>query len=158
MLKAKWVCLINYFYFFLYKKMSIGTLLTYSTVCICVLILRYQHTDLPKVEYEATALTSTATARYSVFKKLFAPENKMPTRTSSNLVKWLTSVCIICIASICFILNRAMLNHWYMILLLNVLAILLVISIVIIWCQPQISNINTFKVNFDFFGGNQSHF
>ena len=130
--------------------MSIGTLLTYSTVCICVLILRYQHTDLPKVENEVTALTSTATARYSALKKLFAPENKMPTRTSSNLVKWLTSVCIICIASICFILTRAMLNHWYMILLLNVLAILLVISIVIIWCQPQISNITTFKVNFDF--------
>ena len=130
--------------------MSIGTLLAYSTVCVCVLVLRYKPADHVE-ENETNTVESVSTTRYTAFKILFTPDNKKPTRTTSKLVNWLTCECIICIIGICFILTRTMLSHWYMILLLTVLTVILVISMVIIWCQPQISNITTFKVNFEFF-------
>ena len=79
-------------------------------------------------------------------KSLFVPKYKHPTQATSKLVNWLTFECIFCIVVICLILSKIKLTHWYIIVIMSSLSFKLLMSMVIIWCQPQVSNINTFKI------------
>ena len=84
----------------------------------------------------------------SICQKLFRPKLKQPTVFSSTLVNGLTFLSILCIIIASFLLSKANMQSWYAILILVVVLIFLVPSIFIIWCQPQVTNIDTFKVRF----------
>lgn len=129
--------------------MSIGTLMAYTLVSICVLILRYRSTD-EKIHIQAqqnkmyTFLFGHS--EESFFKRLFLPKDKVTTSAVSHLVNTITMITLIEIVAICVLISKVGLNEIYSIVIVSVLVFHILISSFIIWRQPQVSNITTFKV------------
>ncbi|KAH0616168.1 hypothetical protein JD844_027091 [Phrynosoma platyrhinos] len=139
----------------LVDMMSIGTLLAYSLVAACVLILRYQPSlnyEQPKYSAEKEALAGserecTSESQISMIpghsfslQTLINPSS-LPTEQSATMVKLLVGVLglLVCGLSILttyrihFIAN---LELWSICLLVT-LSVLFVIIILVIWRQPQ---------------------
>ncbi|XP_051824386.1 cationic amino acid transporter 3 [Antechinus flavipes] len=139
--------------------MSIGTLLAYSLVAVCVLILRYQPDELvqPKVdqavelqwpqedkeepESENEALT---------FRRLLCPSHSTPTQLSGHIVYATVSILAVVITVLCVVLA-----HWSeellagkltWVTLSTLLLVLVFVSTAIIWKQPQSQSHLHFKV------------
>ncbi|NXN23003.1 CTR3 protein, partial [Nycticryphes semicollaris] len=147
--------------------MSIGTLLAYSLVAVCVLILRYQSGQLnsPKAtemlelngnEEERVIMNPTTTSAQQKetlsLATLFNPCSDIPTKLSGHVVY----ICVLVIATmivvICVVLTlkiNALKNGsigWIMAIVL--LLVPLLIPTIIVWRQPQ-SNVRlNFKVPF----------
>ncbi|XP_067853175.1 high affinity cationic amino acid transporter 1-like isoform X2 [Heptranchias perlo] len=146
--------------------MSIGTLLAYSLVAACVLILRYQPYQLLKCDlYEMTpfgenksSLTSQinstdyqAEEKTSVtLKLLFYPENKTPTKCSGLIIYISVGILSIVLTCICVILAtsyKELFNgHALWLTLLVMLCLLAAVITFVIWKQPQSDVSLTFKV------------
>nr|XP_048719167.1 cationic amino acid transporter 3 isoform X2 [Caretta caretta] len=149
--------------------MSIGTLLAYSLVSVCVLILRYQLDQLsspkglemvelngneeekaimnPSVSDSQAALQEGFTCRC-----LFNPRSKTPTSLSGKIVYVSTAALALCITILCLLLAQGMDDllegsvGW--ILGCMVLLVLILLSTIIVWRQPQSNTRLTFKVPF----------
>ncbi|GAA6225694.1 cationic amino acid transporter 3-like [Lates japonicus] len=153
--------------------MSIGTLLAYSLVAICVLILRYQPGTLNSssqteklvelvegekvavsggdsgdeygMEMEETPLRETFTA-----KLLFCPSGKIPTQTSGNIVYATTAIISVLITILCTILANYLPElldgHAAVLVPCVILTLLCSVCVVIIWRQPESKEALTFKV------------
>ncbi|XP_074003296.1 cationic amino acid transporter 3 [Numenius arquata] len=147
--------------------MSIGTLLAYSLVAVCVLILRYQSGQLnsPKAtemlelngnEEERVIMNpTTASAQQKEtlsLATLFNPPSDTPTKLSGCIVYICVSVIAALITVICVVLTlkiNALKNAsvgWIVALVLLLVALL--IPTVIIWRQPQSNARLNFKVPF----------
>ena len=122
--------------------MSIGTLMAYTMVSLCVLILRYRF-EAPSEENSCFTSTNGVT----LVQKFFKSKNTQPTNFSSRLVNWLSVACVFYIISLCLILSKADVTKWYSLAIICILMIMLAFFAVLIWRQPQNSNITTFKVN-----------
>ncbi|XP_034297625.1 cationic amino acid transporter 3 [Pantherophis guttatus] len=151
----------------LVNLMSIGTLLAYSLVAICVLILRYQpellrfSKDLEMLEIngseeEKMTINSTVGDNQNAFKEkftcrsLFFPSEDIPTHVSGRIVYISTTVVAVTITALCGILahKRAALqvgSVGWVIACVILLGILLA-GTVIIWRQPESKTHLTFKV------------
>lgn len=149
--------------------MSIGTLLAYSLVAVCVLILRYQSEQLnsPKAmemlelngnEEERVvmnpniAATGTKQKETLSFAALFSPSADTPTALSGRIVYVCASIMAALVTAICVVLtvgaNALKEGSEVCILGLVVLLVALLIVTIIIWRQPQ-SNVRlNFKVPF----------
>ncbi|MEQ2194281.1 hypothetical protein XENOCAPTIV_026668 [Xenoophorus captivus] len=159
--------------------MSIGTLLAYSLVAICVLILRYQPGNLNSssqmeklvelvegekvavsggdsgdeygMETEDRPLQETFTA-----KLLFSPSGKCPTKTSGMIVYATTAIISVLITILCVILANCLpqllAGDVCVISPCVLLALLCFVCIVIIWRQPESKEALTFKVRYLLFG------
>lgn len=149
--------------------MSIGTLLAYSLVAVCVLILRYQSEQLnsPKAmemlelngnEEERVvmnpniAATGTKQKETLSFAALFSPSADTPTALSGRIVYVCASIMAVLVTAICVVLtvgaNALKEGSEVCILVLVVLLVFLLIVTIIIWRQPQ-SNVRlNFKVPF----------
>ncbi|KAK5614305.1 Cationic amino acid transporter 3 [Crenichthys baileyi] len=159
----------------LVNLMSIGTLLAYSLVAICVLILRYQPGNLNSssqteklvelvegekvavsggdsgdeygMETEDRPLQETFTA-----KLLFSPSGKCPTKTSGTIVYATTAIISVLITVLCVILANCLpqllAGDVCFVTPCVLLALLCVVCIVIIWRQPESKEALTFKVPF----------
>uniref|UniRef100_A0A8V0Z091 Solute carrier family 7 member 3 n=1 Tax=Gallus gallus TaxID=9031 RepID=A0A8V0Z091_CHICK len=149
--------------------MSIGTLLAYSLVAVCVLILRYQSEQLnsPKAmemlelngnEEERVvmnpniAATGTKQKETLSFAALFSPSADTPTALSGRIVYVCASIMAALVTAICVVLtvgaNALKEGSEVCILGLVVLLVFLLIVTIIIWRQPQ-SNVRlNFKVPF----------
>ncbi|NWU24950.1 CTR3 protein, partial [Dyaphorophyia castanea] len=149
--------------------MSIGTLLAYSLVAVCVLILRYQPRQLnsPQAmemlelngnEEERVIMNPTITAASAQHKEtlslamLFNPPGDTPTALSGRIVYFCVAVIAALITVICVVLslNVAALkdaNVGYVVALVLLLVALLILTI-IIWRQPQSNARLNFKVPF----------
>jgi amino acid transporter len=127
----------------LVEMLSIGTLMAYTLVSVCVLTLRYrfEEDDLTNVSPGGEVIEDD-----SLLKKWFAPSNKLPTRTTAKFVNWLTFVCILDIIVICCIISKIGLRHWYVCLIVAVLSVGLIFFTCVIWLQPQVANITSFKI------------
>ncbi|NWS76824.1 CTR3 protein, partial [Crotophaga sulcirostris] len=149
--------------------MSMGTLLAYSLVAVCVLILRYQPGQLnsPKAmemvelngnEEERVIMNPAITAASAQQKEtlslvtLFNPPGDTPTALSGRIVYICVSVIATLITVICVVLTLKVTAlkdanvGW--ILALVLLLVTLLIPIIIVWRQPQ-SNVRlNFKVPF----------
>ncbi|XP_042354662.1 cationic amino acid transporter 3a [Plectropomus leopardus] len=153
--------------------MSIGTLLAYSLVAICVLILRYQPGSLSSssqteklvelvegemiavsggdsgdehgMETEERLLRETFTA-----KLLFCPSGKTPTQTSGHIVYATTAIISIFITVLCvFLANylpELLAGHAAVVAPCVILTLLCVVCVIIIWRQPESKEALTFKV------------
>jgi amino acid transporter len=127
----------------LVEMLSIGTLMAYTLVSVCVLTLRYrfEEDDLKNKSPGGEVIEDD-----SLLKKWFAPSSKLPTRATAKFVNWLTLLCILDIIAISFIVSKIGLKQWYLILIVSVLAAGFFFFSVVIWLQPQVANITTFKV------------
>ncbi|XP_022076728.1 cationic amino acid transporter 3a [Acanthochromis polyacanthus] len=153
--------------------MSIGTLLAYSLVAICVLILRYQPGTLSSssqteklvelvegekvavsggdsgdeygMEMDEKPLRETFTA-----KLLFCPSGKIPTQTSGNIVYATTAIISIFIIILCVILanclDQLLSGHAGVMVPCIILTLLCGVCVIIIWRQPESKEALTFKV------------
>ncbi|NWU60196.1 CTR3 protein, partial [Pterocles burchelli] len=149
--------------------MSIGTLLAYSLVAVCVLILRYQsrQLDSPKAmemlelngnEEERVIMNPAVTTASSQQKEtlslatLFNPPTDTPTALSGRIVYACVSVIATLITVICVVLTcqvTALKNAsvgWITALVLLLVALL--VPTIIVWRQPQSNQRLNFKVPF----------
>ncbi|XP_064374459.1 cationic amino acid transporter 3 [Dromaius novaehollandiae] len=150
--------------------MSIGTLLAYSLVAVCVLILRYQAGQLnsPKAvemlelngsEEERVVMNPSITATAGDKREeklslamLFNPPSDTPTALSGRVVYVCVSVIAALVTVICVVLTlkvnelKAGSAGWVVALVLLVVALL--IPTVIVWRQPQSNARLNFKVPF----------
>ncbi|NXE95169.1 CTR1 protein, partial [Menura novaehollandiae] len=149
--------------------MSIGTLLAYSLVAVCVLILRYQPRQLnsPQAmemlelngnEEERVIMNPAITASSAQHKEtlslatLFNPPGDTPTALSGCIVYVCVSVIATLITVICVVLTLSVTalknaSVGYVVLLVLLLVALLIFTI-IIWRQPQSNARLNFKVPF----------
>ncbi|NXQ86769.1 CTR3 protein, partial [Nyctibius grandis] len=149
--------------------MSIGTLLAYSLVAVCVLILRYQFGQLnsPKAmemlelngnEEERVIMNPTVTAASAQQKEtlslatLFNPPTDTPTALSGRIVYVCVSLIATLITVICVVLTLKVTAlkeasvGWIAALVLLLVALL--IPTIIVWRQPQSNARLNFKVPF----------
>ncbi|NXG88051.1 CTR3 protein, partial [Stercorarius parasiticus] len=149
--------------------MSIGTLLAYSLVAVCVLILRYQPGQLnsPKavemlelngneeervIMNPTIATTSTQQKETLSLVTLFNPPTNTPTALSGRIVYVCVSVIATLITVICVVLTlkvNALKDAsvgWIVALVLLLVALL--IPTIIVWRQPQSNARLNFKVPF----------
>uniref|UniRef100_A0A8C0BYP7 Solute carrier family 7 member 3 n=1 Tax=Buteo japonicus TaxID=224669 RepID=A0A8C0BYP7_9AVES len=149
--------------------MSIGTLLAYSLVAVCVLILRYQSGQLnsPKAmemlelngnEEERVIMNPAVTAASAQQKEtlslatLFNPPEDTPTMLSGRIVYVCVSVIATLITVICVVLTLKVTAlkdasvGWIVALVLLLMALL--IPTIIVWRQPQSNARLNFKVPF----------
>ncbi|KAM9227556.1 cationic amino acid transporter 3 isoform 1-T2 [Leptosomus discolor] len=149
--------------------MSIGTLLAYSLVAVCVLILRYQSRQLnsPKAmemlelngnEEERVIMNPTVTATSTQQKEmlslatLFNPPAGTPTVLSGRIVYICVSVIATLITVICVVVTLKVTAlkdasvGWIVALVLLLVALL--IPTIIVWRQPQSNARLNFKVPF----------
>ncbi|NXG07577.1 CTR3 protein, partial [Sakesphorus luctuosus] len=149
--------------------MSIGTLLAYSLVAVCVLILRYQSGQLnsPKAmemlelngnEEERVVMNPSITAAGAQQKEtlswttFFNPSSDIPTVLSGCIVYVCVSVIAMVITGLCVFLtlNVTALKDGSVgyIVVLVLLLVALLVPTIIIWRQPQSNTRLNFKVPF----------
>ncbi|XP_027518914.1 cationic amino acid transporter 3 [Corapipo altera] len=149
--------------------MSIGTLLAYSLVAVCVLILRYQSGQLnsPKAmemlelngnEEERVIMNPTITAASAQQKEtlscstLFNPPSDTPTALSGRIVYVCVSVIATVVTGLCVFLTFSVAalkdTNVGCIVVLVLLLVALLIPTIIIWRQPQSNARLNFKVPF----------
>ncbi|XP_056457086.1 cationic amino acid transporter 2-like [Gadus chalcogrammus] len=127
----------------LVDMMSIGTLFAYTLVAICILILRYQEDESDASE-EIMVETST---KCGCIKTPSYPNSK-----TSNRVTMLTVFSIVCVIGLCVILAQAMYalqeQHAWSLVCVSILVAALVVTVVVIWTQPQNPKRASFMVPF----------
>ncbi|XP_055421740.1 cationic amino acid transporter 3 isoform X4 [Bubalus kerabau] len=132
--------------------MSIGTLLAYSLVAICVLILRYQPDREMRNEEDEVELQEEKIpeAEKLTLQGLFCPLNSIPTPVSGQVVYVCSSLLALLLSVLCLVLAQ-----WSIPLLSGdpvwvavvVLLLMLITGITgVIWRQPQSSAELHFKV------------
>lgn len=126
----------------LIDMMSIGTLVAYTIVSICVLVLRYQCDD-PVVHRTAT--------RRDIAEQLFNIRlQKETTPLSASIAKF--GIIAYSIGSIvfCVLLNQLQINSTSVTLMvfLGLVGVVLVLLVTIIARQPSLDDVLTFKVPF----------
>ncbi|XP_065266538.1 cationic amino acid transporter 3 [Emys orbicularis] len=149
--------------------MSIGTLLAYSLVSVCVLILRYQRDQLssPKGlemvelngnEEEKVIMNPIVSDSQAALKEkptwgsLFNPPSKTPTSLSGKIVYISTAAVALWITILCLVLAQRMDSllegsvGWIVVCM--VLLVLILLFTIIVWRQPQSNARLTFKVPF----------
>ncbi|TNM84724.1 hypothetical protein fugu_008902 [Takifugu bimaculatus] len=153
--------------------MSIGTLLAYSLVAICVLILRYQPGTLSSssqseklvelVEGEKVAVSGGDSGdEYAVeledgplretfsAKLLFCPSGNNPTEMSGTIVYVTTAVISVLITVLCVVLANCLTallaGDAAVVVPCVILCLFCAVCIVIIWRQPESKEALTFKV------------
>ncbi|KAF6376766.1 solute carrier family 7 member 2 [Rhinolophus ferrumequinum] len=151
----------------LVDMMSIGTLLAYSLVAACVLILRYQPGlpyEQPKYSPEKEALksfasTTSESASQAIMlqgqgfslRSLFSP-SALPTQQSSSLVSFLVGFLAFLVLGLSILTTYgvhtiASLEAWSLALLV-LFIVLFIVIVLIIWRQPQNQHKVAFMVPF----------
>ncbi|XP_063228233.1 cationic amino acid transporter 2-like [Bacillus rossius redtenbacheri] len=140
----------------LIDMMSIGTLLAYTIVSICVLVLRYE--DRPSASYEFSkkaTLTFGSKGRLAVvaraLKHLFNLNNlKQPTPTTERIAKWGIAansvLCVLFCASLVHASSQLAEGEGWAVVLTLVLGVSLVVALVVVGRQPVSGAKLSFKV------------
>ncbi|KAJ0063542.1 hypothetical protein NL108_003841 [Boleophthalmus pectinirostris] len=138
--------------------MSIGTLLAYTLVAACVLVLRYQP-EQPSLAYEMANTQEEADGAESVsegladmlpddgltLKNLLSPPNHEPSRQSGSVVNISTSLLGVLVCIFGIVAVQGGVAHWSLALLCIIFVICLIITL-IVWRQPQSKVKVAFKV------------
>ncbi|XP_037031027.1 cationic amino acid transporter 2 [Bradysia coprophila] len=126
----------------LVSMMSIGTLLAYSIVAACVLLLRFEVDDDQPSNDENSWVGHLWNSH----------KHKAPTRASAAIVTWtVTLYCIWCLVFgviVTQLEDELASGSWYAILLLSITVVLIVASLVVIKRQPMSAKELSFSVPF----------
>ncbi|XP_030621394.1 cationic amino acid transporter 2 [Chanos chanos] len=126
----------------LVDMMSIGTLFAYTLVAVCILILRYQETTS---EENHLPISST-----SMFGFLKPPSN--PTKETSNTVTTCTVFAVVLILILTVLMTKAirslLMKEVWNIVCISAILLILVLTTLIIWRQPQNPTKASFMVPF----------
>ncbi|XP_036431404.1 cationic amino acid transporter 2-like [Colossoma macropomum] len=126
----------------LVDMMSIGTLFAYTLVAICILILRYQESE--SAENDVHLMQS------SLFSFLKPPS--YPTKETSNTVSTCTAFITILVLVLTVLLTKAIRNllllEVWSLVCVSVILLLMVLSVLLIWRQPQNPTKASFMVPF----------
>lgn len=126
----------------LFSMMSIGTLLAYSMVAACILILRYDILEPPETEVYLTWSEAT--------KKIFKRGQKAPTVTSARFVTWAVGIFFVSCLALGGIVSQLDVEisngEPYAIVLLVICAVLIVSLLGLIALQPKNGNNLTFHI------------
>ncbi|KAG8225867.1 hypothetical protein J437_LFUL004797, partial [Ladona fulva] len=124
----------------LIEMLSIGTLLAYTIVAICILLLRYQDEDSSQMESNVpeTANQGLSSRLVKKISNLFNLRGiKYPTSATSRLVRKKTILfCLLCIGFDA-ILSFGDLDEVYLIVLLCIFGVLMIITLIAIGRQPN---------------------
>ncbi|XP_078101878.1 high affinity cationic amino acid transporter 1-like [Sander vitreus] len=136
--------------------MSIGTLLAYTLVAACVLVLRYQP-EQPSVAYEMantqdyesyndgnTDILPQPEDRFT-FKNLLFPSNTEPSPLSGFAVNICTSILGVLVCVVSVVAVQGGLAAWSLSVLCVIIAVCLIVTF-IVWRQPQSKAKLAFKV------------
>uniref|UniRef100_UPI0037E96C16 high affinity cationic amino acid transporter 1-like n=1 Tax=Semicossyphus pulcher TaxID=241346 RepID=UPI0037E96C16 len=136
--------------------MSIGTLLAYTLVAACVLVLRYQP-EQPSVAYQMADTQDDESFsegkmdmlpqpddRFTI-KNLLSPSNKEPSPLSGFAVNICTSVIGVLVCVFCVVAVQGGTAAWSLFVLSMILVVCLILTF-IVWRQPQSKAKLTFKV------------
>uniref|UniRef100_A0A673YK16 Solute carrier family 7 member 3a n=1 Tax=Salmo trutta TaxID=8032 RepID=A0A673YK16_SALTR len=137
--------------------MSIGTLLAYSLVAICVLILRYQPGTLSSSSQTEKLVELVGGEKVDCPLRdkftpclLLFPSGALPTKTSGNIVYATTAIISVLITVLCLVLagklDELMEVQPVWVTVCVVLALLCALCVIIIWRQPESKEALTFKV------------
>ncbi|XP_075343874.1 cationic amino acid transporter 2 isoform X1 [Odontesthes bonariensis] len=127
----------------LVDMMSIGTLFAYTLVAICILILRYQ-ADLSEDSNSSKAEPFTVGG-------LLCPPSEATARTSKNVSVLTVSIVFIAIILSIFIsqtVDSLQALRWGSLFCVFVLVLMLGLTVLIIWRQPQSTSTAAFMVPF----------
>uniref|UniRef100_A0A8C7V004 Zgc:175280 n=1 Tax=Oncorhynchus mykiss TaxID=8022 RepID=A0A8C7V004_ONCMY len=127
----------------LVDMMSIGTLFAYTLVAICILILRYQ----PDLGEESSDNTSES---FSMIEAL-NPPSQPNAQTSKNVSMFTVFIILLEIILSVFLtkaVDSLMNQEWWSILIISVILLMLVLTVFIIWRQPQNTTKAAFMVPF----------
>ncbi|XP_056626197.1 cationic amino acid transporter 2-like isoform X1 [Triplophysa dalaica] len=115
----------------LVDMMSIGTLFSYTLVAICILVLRYQET--PSEENDLRTPTT------STFWFLKPPSS--PTKETSNTVTTCTVFIVVLVLILSLVLSKAIRSLLFLevwsVVSVSVILIIMLLTTLIIWMQPQ---------------------
>ncbi|XP_056417821.1 high affinity cationic amino acid transporter 1 isoform X2 [Hyla sarda] len=146
--------------------MSIGTLLAYSLVAACVMVLRYQP-EQPNLAYQMASTNEEADVNESVstsesqhgilgeddkfaFQMLLFPRNKQPTRLSGSIVNYSAGIVGVLIITFCCLMvfgqSSLVKGEADIIIPIAIVFLLTLVFTVIIWRQPQSKTKLSFKV------------
>ncbi|XP_002731141.1 high affinity cationic amino acid transporter 1-like [Saccoglossus kowalevskii] len=134
----------------LVDMMSIGTLLAYTIVSVCVLILRYEcDTGKPTLSHLHHPGPDTTPTLLDVLGQCFASNTSTPSELSSSIVTYATSILGALIFMFCSVMIFAESNlahgEWWAIILAITLGICILVSLYAISKQPQNTRGLTFK-------------
>ncbi|XP_056613213.1 high affinity cationic amino acid transporter 1b [Triplophysa dalaica] len=141
--------------------MSIGTLLAYTLVAACVLVLRYQP-EQPSVnveyqiascqeETEADSINDSSADFLSgsqdpcTLSNILSPKNQEPSRLSGHVVNICTSVLGVLVCVFCVVAVHGGIQIWALVILLALFVICFIVTI-LIWRQPESKTKLSFKV------------
>ncbi|XP_023152828.2 cationic amino acid transporter 2 family protein [Amphiprion ocellaris] len=127
----------------LVDMMSIGTLFAYTLVAICILILRYQ-ADLS----EDSSLNK---AEPFTIGGVLCPPSQATTRTSKNvsvLTVFIIFLAVILSVFISGAVDALQALQWWSLLCVSVIILILILTVLIIWRQPQSTSKAAFMVPF----------
>ncbi|GLV35940.1 uncharacterized protein CBL_09842 [Carabus blaptoides fortunei] len=131
----------------LFTMMSIGTLLAYSMVAACVLILRYDNDEYPDEKNEESSVTVR-----DFLAQMVNFKSKASSKASAAVVTWLvalyTALCFGVGATLSQMENQLSVGDPGTIALLCILSVLLIVTIALINMQPVSSTRLSFHVPF----------
>ncbi|XP_041378404.1 high affinity cationic amino acid transporter 1-like isoform X2 [Gigantopelta aegis] len=135
----------------LVDMMSIGTLLAYTLVAVCVLILRYQPDEaMPGSEYKPDSSDEIVKEYSFSTRDLIHPSSSEPNSVSGTIATW--SVGLLCLfvtafsATVIYAADYLMSHSWWAILLAILLGCPTIVCIVFLWKQPESKAELWFKV------------
>lgn len=116
----------------LVEMMSIGTLFAYTLVAICILILRYQEGP----SEDTNLKIEPSNSKFSLLKPPSSPNS-----STSQAATLLTIFSVACVVALCIMLSQAITaisnaEAWSLVIVC-LLVVMLLISIFLIWRQPQ---------------------
>jgi solute carrier family 7 (cationic amino acid transporter), member 2 len=131
----------------LVSMMSIGTLLAYSIVAFCVLILRYEVNPDDEPEVFKIKLDSKIIMQRLMSKKSqIAEPDKLSSGISTVLVTVYAAACVLFGIVMKFIYDDIADGKWYAILLLTLTIVVLLIPFALLTLQPTSTVKLTFRV------------
>lgn len=131
----------------LVDMMSIGTLLAYTLVSVCVLLLRYEYAETGG---DVVSSPAPASCR-ALLVELFVPKTNSPTKQTFCIMK----ICLVVEALttiwsglvVLYLSRELYLATWWAILLLTIPLVFMVFALVVMWRQPETDTSNlSFRV------------
>ncbi|XP_039288773.1 high affinity cationic amino acid transporter 1 [Nilaparvata lugens] len=132
----------------LIDMMSIGTLLAYTIVAMCILVLRYRDVN-PTGSFEHNRKVKSNVAMDKFVTLFNLTSSKHPSSASEQIANWSIALLIASLAAVCLCLihleGQIVAGSYWAISLLSILSAISLIVLLVIYRQPQNDTVLSFK-------------